>query len=58
MTEYPTSIGTSDATTITLLGHNLAEDLMGNVSFGELAFWLAALRRPTPGSSGSSSRCW
>ena len=49
MTEYPTSIGTSDATTITLLGHNLAEDLMGNVSFGELAFWLAALRRPTAG---------
>lgn len=49
MTEYPTSIGTSDATTITLLGHNLADDLMGNVSFGELAFWLAALRRPTAG---------
>ena len=49
MTEYPTSIGTSDATTITLLGHNLAEDLMGKVSFGELAFWLVALRRPTPG---------
>jgi citrate synthase len=49
VTEYPTSIGTSDATTITLLGHNLAEDLMGKVSFGELAFWLAALRRPTAG---------
>ena len=49
MTDYPTSIGTSDATTITLLGHNLAEDLMGNVSFGELAVWLAALRRPTAG---------
>ena len=49
MTDYPTSIGTSDATTITLLGHNLAEDLMGQVSFGELAFWLAALRRPTAG---------
>jgi citrate synthase len=49
VTDYPTSIGTSDATTITLLGHNLAEDLMGQVSFGELAFWLAALRRPTAG---------
>jgi citrate synthase len=49
VTEYPTSIGTADATTITLLGHNVAEDLMGTVSFGELAFWLAALRRPTPG---------
>jgi len=49
VTEYPTSIGTSDATTITLLGKNLATDLMGHVSFGELAFWLAALRRPSPG---------
>jgi citrate synthase len=32
----PTSLGTSDA------------DLMGEVGFGELAFWLVALRRPTP----------
>jgi citrate synthase len=49
VTEYPTSIGTADATTITVLGQNLAEDLMGQISFGELAFWLAALRRPAPG---------
>jgi len=47
--EYPTSIGTSDATSITLLGRDLANDLMGKVSFGELAFWLAALRRPSAG---------
>jgi citrate synthase len=47
--EYPTSIGTSDADTITLLGQNVATDLMGKVSFGELAFWLTALRRPDPG---------
>jgi citrate synthase len=46
---YPTSIGTADATTITVLGQNLAEDLMGQISFGELAFWLAAQRRPTAG---------
>jgi citrate synthase len=46
---YPTSIGTSDATSITLLGQSLADDLMGQVGFGELAFWLAAQRRPTPG---------
>ena len=49
MTEYPTSIGTASATTITVLGQNLATDLMGQISFGELAFWLAALRRPSPG---------
>ncbi len=49
MTEYQTSIGTAEATTITVLGQNLATGLMGQVSFGELAFWLAALRRPSPG---------
>jgi citrate synthase len=46
---YTTSIGTADATSITVLGQNLADDLMGKISFGELAFWLAALRRPSPG---------
>jgi citrate synthase len=45
---YPTSLGTSDATTITLLGQSLSDDLMGQVGFGELAFWLTTLRRPTP----------
>ena len=48
MTEYPTSIGTSDATSIHLLGHDVADELMGQVSFGDLAFWLVALRRPKP----------
>ncbi|EHR51814.1 citrate synthase [Saccharomonospora marina XMU15] len=46
---YPTSLGTSDADTITLLGHDLAGELMGKVGFGELAFWLVAGRRPGPG---------
>jgi citrate synthase len=48
MTEprFPTSIGTSDADTITLLGQDLAADLMGQVSFGELALWLVTQRRP------------
>jgi citrate synthase len=49
MTEYQTSIGTSDATTITLLGQDLATDLLGKIGFAELAFWLVAMRRPTPG---------
>jgi citrate synthase len=49
MPDYPTSIGTSNADTITLLGHDLARELMGKVSFGELAFWLTTLRRPSEG---------
>ena len=44
----PTSLGTSDADRIRLLGQDLTADLMGQVGFGELAFWLVALRRPTP----------
>ena len=45
---FPTSLGTSDADTITLLGQDLAADLMGRVSFGELALWLVTQQRPTP----------
>ncbi|HWG01540.1 MAG TPA: citryl-CoA lyase [Trebonia sp.] len=45
--EYPTSLGTSDADTITLLGQDLAADLMGKVGFGELAMWLVTQRRPS-----------
>ena len=48
---FPTSLGTSEGTTITLLGQDLAGDLMGNVGFGELAYWLITLRRPTPQQS-------
>ncbi|HLK95848.1 MAG TPA: citryl-CoA lyase [Nocardioidaceae bacterium] len=48
---YPTALGTSDADTIHLLGHDLAGDLMGQVGFGELAYWLVARRRPTPGQT-------
>ena len=45
--DYPTALGASTPTTITLLGQDLAADVMGEVGFGELAFWLAARRRPT-----------
>ncbi|MGP6175378.1 citryl-CoA lyase [Corynebacterium sp. A21] len=47
--QFPTSLGTSSATEIRLLGQDLAQDLMGKVTFGELAYWLVAMRRPTPG---------
>jgi citrate synthase len=46
---YPTALGASSRDAITLLGHDLADDVMGRVGFGELAFWLATQRRPDPG---------
>ena len=46
---YPTALGASSPTTITLLGQDLAQDVMGEVGFGELAFWLVTQRRPDPG---------
>jgi citrate synthase len=46
--EYPTGIGTSDASSIRLLGHDLAGELLGHIGFGELALWLATQQRPTP----------
>lgn len=49
--DYPTALGAADRSTITLLGQNLATDVMGEVGFGELAFWLATQRRPTRGQT-------
>jgi citrate synthase len=46
---FPTSIGISDPDTITVLGHDLAAELMGRVGFAELAMWLVTQRRPTQG---------
>ncbi|WP_329183514.1 citryl-CoA lyase [Actinacidiphila glaucinigra] len=48
---YPTALGASDRTRITLLGQDLAKDVMGEVGFGELAFWLATQRRPSRGET-------
>ena len=49
MSRYPTSIGSADADSITVLGQDLAQDLIGQVGFAELAFWLVAQQRPTSG---------
>ena len=49
VTEYPTALGASSPDAITLLGADLARDVMGEVGFGELAFWLATQRRPGRG---------
>ena len=49
---FRTGIGASDADSIMLLGHDLATELLGKISFGELAYWLIANRRPTDGPAG------
>jgi citrate synthase len=48
---FPTSLGTSTEDTISLLGQDLSADLIGKVGFGELAYWLMTLQRPTPGQT-------
>ncbi|GAA3662091.1 citryl-CoA lyase [Lentzea roselyniae] len=48
---YETALGASTPDTITLLGQDLANDVMGTVGFGELAFWLATQRRPSAGET-------
>jgi len=48
---YLTSLGVSTVETISLLGQDLSEDLIGHVSFGELAYRLITLREPTPGEA-------
>ena len=53
---YRTGIGVSDLDSITLLGHDLAGDLLGKITFGELAYWLVAKRRPSAGQRASCSK--
>src|SRR3954463_2776604 len=48
---YETALGASSLHSITLLGADLAGDVMGKVGFGELAFWLATQRRPSSGEA-------
>ena len=46
-TTFRTGIGASDPDRILLLGHDLAGELIGQITFGELAYWLVTKRRPT-----------
>jgi citrate synthase len=48
---YPTALGAPSPDSITLLGRDLAHDVMGEVGFGELAYWLATQRRPSRGQT-------
>jgi citrate synthase len=45
---FETSVGTADADSITVMGRDLSSELMGNVSFTELAFLLVQRRLPSP----------
>ena len=54
---FPTSLGVSTTSTITLLGEDLAEDLMGNVSLTELVYRMVTLRTPTPGQVRMLDAC-
>jgi citrate synthase len=47
--DYPTGLGLSTETEISLMGLDLAGELIGKVSFGELALWMIHQRRPTSG---------
>ncbi|HEY6576360.1 MAG TPA: hypothetical protein VI029_15830, partial [Mycobacterium sp.] len=49
MTTYPTSLGISTKDTISLFGQDLSAELIGRISFGELAFRLITLQEPTSG---------
>jgi citrate synthase len=44
---FETSVGTADADSITVMGRDLASELMGKVTFTELAFLLVQRRQPT-----------
>src|SRR3954469_5609809 len=48
---FETSVGSSDADSITVMGRDLARDLMGNTTLSELAFLVVQRRMPTPGET-------
>jgi citrate synthase len=54
---FPTSLGMSTSSTITLLGEDLAEDLMGQVGLTELVYRMVTLRAPTPGQVRMLDAC-
>ena len=51
-----TGIGTSDADSITLMGRDLASELMGQVTFTELTFLLVQKRLPSEGETPPARR--
>ena len=45
---FETSVGTSDADSITVMGRDLSSELLGKVTFTQLAFLLVQRRMPSP----------
>src|SRR5215204_2222575 len=45
---FETSVGTSDANSITVMGRDLANELLGRATFTELAFLMVQRRMPSP----------
>ena len=45
---FRTSVGTSDADSITLMGLDMAQDLLGQTTLTEVAFLVVQRRRPSP----------
>ena len=48
---FETSVGTSDADSITVMGRDLSSELLGRTTFTELAFLLVRRRAPSPGET-------
>jgi len=55
---FPTSIGTSDLTSINLLGQDLAHDLMGQLASGSSPSGSSRSGGPPPASCASSRLSW
>lgn len=55
--EFPTSLGMSTTSAITLLGDDLAADLMGKVGLTELVYRMVTLRTPTAGQVRMLDAC-
>ena len=53
-----TSVGTSDPDSITVMGRNVADELMGQVTLTQLAFLLVQRRMPSDGETRCSTPCW
>jgi citrate synthase len=54
---FETVLGTSTSSTITLLGRDLASDLMGQFSLTEITYWMVTERKPSRGQTRLLDAC-